>query len=148
MAITFSYADKQAAIKNKRILREFIAGIFMAEDIPMKDVTYVFCSDEYLLNINRQFLKHDYYTDIITFDLRDGNEDPVLGEIYISSERVAENSRSLKNLMSEELLRVMFHGALHLCGYKDKTKSEIAEMRDREEHYLRLYHSQTTRRST
>lgn len=98
----------------------------------------MFCSDEFLLQINREYLQHDYYTDIITFDLSDPGG-PVRGEIYISVDRVRENAKDLGTTLRKELLRVIFHGALHLCGYKDKTRQEQARMRDLEEKYLALY---------
>jgi rRNA maturation RNase YbeY len=148
MAITFSYADKRLHIRHKRPLKKFIESIFVSEQVALGKVSYVFCSDDYLLRINQQFLNHDYYTDIITFDLRNDPIDPVTGEIYISTERVMDNSKALKTTVSEEILRVMFHGALHLCGYKDKTKSEISRMREREDHYLRLYDLQLIKCST
>ena len=101
------------------------------------NVQYVFCSDEYLLAINKQFLKHDYYTDIITFDL--GAEDRIDAEIYISLDRVKENAASFNDQYKRELLRVIFHGALHLSGYADKTKSEITLMREKENEYLKRF---------
>lgn len=148
MAITFSYADKRLHIRHKRLLKKFIESIFASEQVALGKVSYIFCSDDYLLRINQQFLNHDYYTDIITFDLREDPADPVTGEIYISTERVVDNSRLLKTTVVEEILRVIFHGALHLCGYKDKTKSEISKMREKEDHYLRLYELQSIRCST
>ncbi len=101
-------------------------------------LTYVFCSDEYLLGINKEYLKHDYYTDIITFNLANP-EQPVEGEIYISLDRVKENAKNIGQSYNNELHRVIFHGALHLCGFKDKTKEEQATMRRKEDEYLNLY---------
>ncbi|CAN5613336.1 rRNA maturation RNase YbeY [soil metagenome] len=143
MAITFSYADRQLTLKGKRRLKQFIASLFCTEGSRLNELSFVFCSDDYLLNINQRFLKHDFYTDIITFDLRLSSDEPVTGEVYISVDRVRENSKDLNTVFSEELLRVIFHGALHLCGYKDKRKSEILLMRQKEGEYLRLY-QQTT----
>jgi rRNA maturation RNase YbeY len=91
-----------------------------------------------LLNINKTFLKHDYFTDIITFDLSEGFVE-IVGEVYISIHRVRDNARSLRTNVTNELLRVLFHGALHLCGYKDKKKSEITIMREKEDYYLSLF---------
>jgi rRNA maturation RNase YbeY len=100
-------------------------------------LNYIFCNDEYLLNINRDFLQHDDYTDIITFNLdHDGG---IIGEIYISIERVKENALIFKVPFLKELYRVMFHGALHLAGYKDKSKAEQVEMREKEDYYLGKY---------
>ena len=103
----------------------------------LKNLQYVFCSDAYLLHINQQYLQHDDFTDIITFDLSAGED--IEGEIYISSERVRENAGLHGNSFQHEMQRVIFHGALHLCGYKDKKKSEIQTMRDKEDAYLRLF---------
>jgi len=90
-----------------------------------------------LLAINREFLGHDYYTDIITFNLAEDSK--IEGEVYISLDRIRENARSLKQPLYVELHRVMFHGVLHLCGYRDKTKREIQLMREKESKYLYLY---------
>jgi rRNA maturation RNase YbeY len=91
-----------------------------------------------LLGINRKFLQHDTFTDIISFNYAQPGE-PIEGEIYISVDRVIENSKLLKVPLNEEILRVMFHGVLHFCGYKDKLKADIVNMRAREDFYLRRY---------
>jgi len=140
--IFFHSADKAPSqLLHKTKLKLQIEQLFKKERVLLDSLTYVFCSDEYLLKINREFLKHDFYTDIISFDL---SEKPVgvIGEIYISLDRVKENAAGLGTSFSEELLRVLFHGALHLCGYRDKKKAEITEMRKKEEQYLRLYKKQ------
>jgi rRNA maturation RNase YbeY len=144
MGVRFSYADRKLALKGKSQVKQFIASIFGIEERVLGELNYVFCSDDYLLDINQRFLRHDFYTDIITFDL---SEEPgiVSGEIYISVDRVMDNARDLKIPFYTEMLRVLFHGALHLCGYRDKTKSEIASMRNKEEQYLRLYEAQNPR---
>ena len=139
MAVSFSYADRPLALKNKRNVKLMIAQIFAEEAVSLADLNYVFCSDEYLLDLNRRFLQHDYYTDIITFDLSNPTSNDISGEVYVSVDRVRENAVLNGSAFGGEALRVIFHGALHLCGYKDKTKSEIKTMRDREEHYLRLF---------
>ena len=123
------------------MLKLQIEQLFIKERVVLDSLSYVFCSDEYLLKINREFLNHDFYTDIITFDLSEKRVG-VIGEIYISLDRVKENAAGLGISFSEELLRVLFHGALHLCGYRDKKKAEIMEMRKKEEQYLRLYKKQ------
>ena len=145
MSISFSYADRRPTIRSKRVLKKFIQDLFSRERIPLGELNVVFCSDEYLLDINRRFLQHDYYTDIITFDLRSSQTEPVSGEIYISVDRVKENAKELNSGYGAELLRVLFHGALHLCGLNDKTKREISLMRQKEEEYLRLYLDQPIR---
>lgn len=104
----------------------------------MREIHYIFCSDDYLLEINRQHLQHDYYTDIITFGLSDPGQ-PIQAEVYISIDRVRDNARQLNYSIKEELHRVVFHGALHLCGYKDKRAKDQRIMRKMEDKYLRLY---------
>jgi rRNA maturation RNase YbeY len=138
--IFFRNADKTFLFPNKTGLKHFIELLFKKEKKALIELTYVFCSDDYLLAINRDFLKHNYYTDIITFDLSE-NTIQTIGEIYISLDRVNENAKELKISIKEETLRVIFHGALHLCGYKDKSKTEIATMRKKEEFYIRLYNA-------
>ena len=103
-----------------------------------ESLDYIFCSDEYLLEINQTYLKHDDLTDIITFNLSDGGG-ILKGEIYISVERVLDNSILFNTTFRDELARVVFHGALHLCGYEDKGKKEQVEMRKKEDYYLRRF---------
>jgi probable rRNA maturation factor len=134
--VNFSYADVKFAFSHKNVIKQTILSIFEQENKTLESIQFIFCSDEYLLNMNKQFLEHDFYTDIITFDLTEGEE--TIGEIYISIDRVVENAVNLELPWTVELHRVIFHGALHLCGYKDKTKREISIMRDQEEYYLRL----------
>ena len=134
-SVRFNYADiKPISLKDKKVVKTLIVGLFEEEGKKLKSINYIFCSDEYLLQINQRFLNHDYYTDIITFNLSTGDE--ITGEVYISTDRVKENSISLSVSFKDELLRVVFHGALHLCGYRDKKKSEIIFMRAKEEYYL------------
>lgn len=102
-------------------------------------LSYIFTTDDELLEINRKYLKHDYYTDIITFDLSDTGGDTITGEIYISIDRVLDNANQMRTEPSEELLRVMFHGYLHLIGYKDKSKGQQQQMRAAEDECLTLY---------
>ncbi len=136
--VRFHSADRRLLITDKRILKECIESIFVKEKRPLSAISYVFCSDEYLLRMNRKFLAHDYLTDIITFPLS-ATKEPVEAEIYISIDRVKENAREHDQLYESEILRVIFHGALHLCGYRDKKKSEIAVMRQKEDQYLHLF---------
>ena len=100
------------------------------------DITFVFCDDNYLLKINKEFLDHDTYTDIIAFDYSAGNE--IISEIYVSTTRVEENAKKYKQTFKDEIHRVMIHGVLHLCGYNDKLAEERQIMRDKENHYLSL----------
>jgi len=138
MPVQFFFVDTTATLPQRADLKKFIMSIFRAEGRRLGNINYVFCSDDYLLGINRQFLKHDYYTDIITFDISEPGQ-PVSAEIYISLDRVRENSKMLGTILKYELHRVVFHGALHLCGYKDKSKKDTALMRKTEDKYLDLY---------
>ena len=128
-------------LKKRRPLKLFIDQLFKEEGKVLHSLNIIFCSDEYLLEINKQHLQHNFYTDIITFDLSEKDSQFIIGELYISIDRVRENATSLSVNFSIELLRVIFHGALHLCGFKDKTKTDIKKMRDKEEEYLRLYNT-------
>ena len=136
--IYFHSADLAARLSDKKKLKAIIVFLFQKEKIILQSLHYIFCSDSYLLKINQDYLKHDFFTDIITFDLSESKE-KVSGEIYISLERVKENALLLNTKVSDELLRVVFHGALHLCGYKDKKKTDAKQMRKKEDQYLRLY---------
>lgn len=125
-------------LKNRTRLKGFIEFIFKKEKKKLNRLQYIFCSDNYLLEINTTYLKHDFYTDIISFDLSDKNQ-PTVGEIYISLDRVTDNASNFDSSFKEEIHRVIFHGALHLCGYKDKTPQEEIQMRKMEDKYLALY---------
>ncbi|MCO5241369.1 MAG: rRNA maturation RNase YbeY [Chitinophagaceae bacterium] len=133
----FHFLYRQFTLKNRNELKRFINNIFIEEKKKAISLQYIFCSDKYLLDINRQYLQHDYFTDIITFNL--GSEKEIEGEIYISVERVKENARILHTSFKEEIHRVIFHGVLHLCGYKDKLKKEKEDMRRKEDRLLQRY---------
>lgn len=136
--INFHFHDRKYAIQDRKRLKKAIEHIFRKENTKLHSLDYVFCSDDFLLDINNNFLNHDYFTDIITFDLS-RQKDQVEGEIYISIDRVIDNAKSFKMPIKMELCRVIFHGALHLCGYSDKTKREIETMRTKEEEYLSYF---------
>jgi probable rRNA maturation factor len=125
-------------LRNRTRLKRFLVALFKQQRYPLNELNYIFCSDNYLLDINRQYLNHDYYTDILTFDLSEKGQ-PINAEIYISVDRVRENAREFGSSVKQELHRVIFHGALHLCGYKDKTPAQEKEMRKMEEKYLDLW---------
>lgn len=133
--VHFHFADKRTSLPPSSQLKLFLVELFQLEKTPLNNLRYIFCSDNYLLEINRQFLNHDYLTDIISFPLSEEGQ-PVEGEIYISIDRVKENAQLFEVPFREELLRVIFHGALHLCGYEDKSTKEIKLMRSKEETYL------------
>lgn len=138
--VMFNYADGSFTFNQKNRLKAFIETLFSAEGKHLEALNYVFCSDSYLLGINQTYLQHDTYTDIITFDLSEfKGKQPVVGEIYISTERVAENALTFATSKQDEMLRVIFHGALHLCGYKDKTKSDSILMRQKEAEYIHKF---------
>lgn len=138
MPVVFHEVEMVVLKKRKR-LKSFIKEIFINEGKTLDSLDVIFCSDKYLLDINQQFLNHDFYTDIITFDLSESNSNSIIAELYISIERVKENAISLKTNFVIELHRVIFHGTLHLCGYKDKVQNEILTMRKKEDEYINLY---------
>ena len=140
MAIKFFFQDVKISISARNKLKLFIGSVFRREKKPLISLNYVFCSDEHLLEINRRFLKHDYFTDIISFNLAE-KDAPVEGEIYISVDRVKDNAKRIGLSVREELHRVIFHGALHLCGYKDKTNLEKKTMSLAENKCLEFYFS-------
>ncbi len=136
--ISFNTADKNTTLTNRLALKAFIEKGLKKEGIAIDTLQYVFCSDKFLLNINKSFLNHDYFTDIISFDLSE-TKGPLIGEVYISVDRVKDNAKTHKTSYTEELLRVIFHGALHFCGYKDKKPSDAKEMRTQENKWLKSY---------
>jgi probable rRNA maturation factor len=138
LKVSFNYVDRRLAITDKLKLREFIEELFMQEKKALQRLSYIFCSDEFLLQINKDFLQHDYYTDIITFDLSEG-EEAISGEVYVSIDRIKDNATALKVSFIDEVLRVVFHGALHLCGYKDQKSTDIKLMREMENKYISSY---------
>jgi rRNA maturation RNase YbeY len=135
--ISFNNHNIKFNLREKLYLKTFLSRVFAEEGVPFKSVSYIFCSDEFLLKLNSEYLNHDTYTDIITFTLSNTPLD-IVSEIYISIDRVRENSEKLKVPFENELARVMIHGILHLCGYKDKTKDQKSIMRGKEDHYLSL----------
>lgn len=126
----FSLEDQQKYIT-------WIERVIEFEGFSPGDISYVFCDDDYLLNINKEYLNHDILTDIITFDYTLGKE--VHGEIYISIERVKENAETFEVSFEDELKRVMIHGILHLIGYKDKTEEEQSTMRSMEDKCISIF---------
>ena len=136
--IFFNNADKRTSLRFRTKLKTFIHKQCHKEGLSIVALQYVFCSDAYLLDINTRFLQHDFYTDIISFDLSDQKE-KLIGDIYISVDRVKENAKTEGNLYTHELLRVIFHGALHFCGYKDKKPADVKVMRSMEDKWLKAY---------
>jgi probable rRNA maturation factor len=126
------------SFNEKKQLKQAVTELMDNEGRDFESLGYIFCSDEYLLEINQKYLEHDDLTDILTFDLSDSPR-LIKGEIYISVERIQDNSLLFNTSFRDELARVVFHGALHLCGYKDKGKKEQAEMRAKENYYLEKF---------
>ena len=125
------------------LLKPWLKDLVRSHGMLSGDIAYFFCNDEELLKINQEFLQHDTYTDIITFDY--GTDKVVSGEIYISSQRVKDNATELRILPQDEFLRVVAHGVLHLCGFKDKTEKEAVEMRLQEEAAIAMFKNVKTR---
>jgi len=125
-------------------MRKLLESLFKREKTKLDNIQFIFLTDDELLEINRQFLAHDFYTDIITFDLSDSITSAKAAEIYISVERVEENAKDWNTSRINELRRVMVHGCLHLCGYKDKLKADKVIMRKKEDFYLQTYNKSST----
>ena len=135
LAIQFFSEDILFVLKRKAEIRKWVKNTILSEGKKLKELNFIFCSDNYLLEINQQYLKHDTYTDIITFDSSD-KPDEITGDIFISVERVKENAVKYSVSEEDELHRILIHGTLHLLGYKDKTKAHKLLMTEKEEQYL------------
>ena len=129
------YSENDFSLSNEKDVTGWIGSVITSEGCEEGEITFVFCGDEFLLDLNRKYLDHDTYTDIISFDYSLGKE--LHGEIYISTDRVAENATNFNVTFTDELHRVIIHGMLHLCGYKDKTSQEETMMRKKENEALR-----------
>ena len=138
MSIQFVFTNTSITLSNRKKLKLFIEKTFKQNRRKLISLAIIFCTDEYLLDINKRFLQHDYYTDIITFNLAE-NLDTVEGEIYISVDRIKENALSNKVSKKDELHRIIFHGVLHLCGYSDKSKVDKKVMTLMEDKTLKSY---------
>lgn len=136
--ITFHYLIKPFFFPNRVLVKKIISQIFTKERKKLISLSYIFCSDEYLHDLNRKFLFHDELTDIITFNLS-SEETAITGEVYISMDRVRDNATVYKTLIFNELIRVIFHGALHLCNFNDNSKEEKIAMHKMEEFYLTAF---------
>lgn len=132
--IHFFYENTSEIIEEN--IKPWIEKIIITEEKRLGEINYIFCDDEYLLKINQDFLDHDYYTDIITFDQVRGKT--ISGEIFVSLQRIKDNASLISKNYEEEKKRVIAHGILHLCGYKDKTEEEQKKMRAKEDFYLLL----------
>lgn len=135
--INFFYEDTDFQLTHKEIISAWIAHTINMEKHELTEINYIFCSDEYLLQINIDYLQHDYYTDIITFDNSE-EEGTVESDIFVSIERVQDNAQDQGIPFEQELRRVLIHGILHLVGYNDKSDAEQTQMREKENAYLSL----------
>jgi probable rRNA maturation factor len=136
MPVRFFTEEIDFKIRNPRKIIKWIVESTKKENCSISEISYIFCTDKHLLGLNKDFLNHKTLTDIITFDYTEGSE--LVGDIYISIDRIKENSLKFRSTFEEELHRVMIHGILHLCGYKDKKPSEKLTMRKKEDAYLSL----------
>ena len=125
-------------LDNEILFSNWISKVILSENKKEGDINYIFCDDEFILEINKQYLNHDYYTDIISFDYSVGNE--LHGDVFISIERVQENAEDFNVTFDEELKRVIIHGILHYCGYKDKSEEDEVAMRSKEDEKIKMFH--------
>lgn len=131
--VSFEFEDVEVELPNETMLINWLSQSAENEGKSIAALAYIFCSDEYLLQVNREHLQHDYYTDVITFQYSDK---AIEGDVFISTDRVAENAAANSVTFQHELCRIMVHGLLHLAGYSDKTEAERAAMTTLENHYL------------
>lgn len=135
--ISFNY-ETEFELPNEDQLSNWLSQVILSENKKEGDINYIFCDDEYLLNLNEQYLDHDTLTDIISFDYTVGNE--LHGDIFISIERVRENAQDFNVTFDEELKRVLAHGILHYCGFKDKSEEDEQLMRHKEDEKIKMFH--------
>ena len=134
--ISFNY-ELEFELSNEEQFSSWISKVIVSENKKEGDINYIFCDDDYILEINKQYLQHDYYTDIISFDYSVGNE--LHGDIFVSIDRVKENASDFNVDFDEELKRVIIHGILHYCGYKDKTDQDEQIMRHKEYEKIKMF---------
>jgi len=135
--ISFNY-EIEFQLENEDQYSSWISNVILSENKKEGDINYIFCDDEYILEINKQYLDHDYFTDIISFDYSVGNE--LHGDIFVSIDRVRENAIDFNVTFDEELKRVLVHGVLHYCGYKDKSVEDEQVMRSKEDEKIKMFH--------
>lgn len=135
--ISFNY-EMEFELPNEAQFSNWISRVIISEDKKEGDINYIFCDDDFILDINQKYLNHDYYTDIISFDYSVGNE--LHGDIFVSVDRVRENAEDFNVSFDDELKRVIIHGVLHYCGYKDKLELEERTMRAKEEEKMSMFH--------
>ena len=135
--IEFNY-ESEFTLDNEQAIATWLSAVIVSENKTLGEINYIFCDDEYLHKINLEYLNHDTLTDIISFDYTMGNE--VGGDIFVSVERVLDNSKDYNTSFEDELKRVLVHGVLHYCGYKDKSEEDEALMRSKENEKLAMFH--------
>ena len=135
--INFNY-ETEFTLENEQAFADWLSALIISENKNEGEINYIFCDDEYLHKINVEYLNHDTLTDIISFDYTVGNE--LNGDIFVSVERVEDNSKDFNVSFIEELKRVLAHGILHYCGYKDKSDSEAELMRSKEDEKIAMFH--------
>lgn len=135
--INFNY-ETDFTLGDEQAFSDWLSAVIESENKSEGEINYIFCDDEYLHKINVEYLDHDTLTDIISFDYSVGNE--LNGDIFVSIERVADNAKDFNVSFAEELKRVLSHGILHYCGYKDKTEEEAQLMRSKEEEKMKIFH--------
>ena len=136
--IVYFYEDTSFQLTSETNTSSWIQTIIEKEGFVLSHINYIFCSDPYLLAINKEYLQHDFFTDILTFD-QSGKENEIEADIYISIDRVTDNAETLHISFADELLRVIIHGILHLIGFSDKTESEKTLMREKEDSCISLH---------
>lgn len=142
MTTIINLGVKLPSFVSKKDLKQAVKNLVQNEGKSLKDLSLVFTDDDYLLEVNKQYLNHDYFTDVITFDYSDFPE--VSGDVMISLDRVKDNALSMNLAFEQEFYRVVFHGILHLCGYKDKSKEDVVLMREKEDFYIHRFVSRET----
>ncbi|SNR97377.1 rRNA maturation RNase YbeY [Flavobacterium sp. ov086] len=135
--INFNY-ETEFTLDNEQVFAEWLSAVIVSESKNEGEINYIFCDDEYLHKINVEYLNHDTLTDIISFDYTVGNE--LNGDIFVSVERVADNAKDFNVSFEEELKRVLAHGILHYCGYKDKSEADAELMRSKEDEKIAMFH--------
>jgi rRNA maturation RNase YbeY len=135
--INFNY-ESDFTLENEEAIATWLTSVIVSENKNEGEINYIFCDDEYLHKINLEYLNHDTLTDIISFDYTMGNE--ISGDIFVSIERVADNAKDYNTVFEDELKRVLVHGVLHYCGYKDKSEADESLMRSKEDEKLAMFH--------
>ena len=135
--INFNY-ESDFTLENEEAIATWLSAVIVSENKTEGEINYIFCDDEYLHKINLEYLNHDTLTDIISFDYTMGNE--ISGDVFVSVERVIDNAKDYNTSFNDELKRVLVHGVLHYCGFKDKSQTDESLMRNKEDEKLLMFH--------